>query len=162
MNSRLLKLVVAVFVLGMFAGMGSDQPARAQGIDWVRQHGLIEGVEVHAAVFGDVGSSYIAGYVVDALPGHVSGGGWDAFVRVYNPDGSVRWTRQFGSDGYQMVWGIAVDNAGRVVVTGNISDGTLPGFTNVGGNDVFVKVFEYDGTELWTDQFGTWADEYPT
>jgi Tol biopolymer transport system component len=159
-SSRLLKLVVAVFVLGMFAGLGADQPARAQGIDWVRHYGLIEGATVHAAVFGDDGSSYIAGYVVDAFPDHVSAGGWDAFVRAYNADGSIRWTRKFGSDGYEFASGIAVDSAGRVTVTGNIFDGALPGFTHAGGADVFVRTYDNDGTELWTDQFGSWVEDW--
>ena len=35
------------------------------------------------------------------------------------------------------------------------SDGTLPGQTGAGNADAFVRRYDTDGNEDWTDQFGT-------
>jgi hypothetical protein len=76
--------------------------------------------------------------------------GWDAFVRVYNPDGSLAWQDQFGSDESDVPTGLAIDSADRIVVAG-VTNGSLYA-PNLGGWASFIRVYNPDGTTAWVDQ----------
>ena len=78
----------------------------------------------------------------------------DGFVRKYGPDGSVAWTRQFGSLKRDEVSGIGVDGAGAAYVVGT-TEGALPGQASAGGRDAFVRRYGPAGAIIWTRQFGT-------
>ena len=83
------------------------------------------------------------------------GGTPDVYVRRYDPEGNHLWTRQFSSQGkYQDETRDIAADAGGLTVAG-FTRGALPGFTNSGGNDAFLRRYTFDGTELWTRQFGT-------
>ena len=60
------------------------------------------------------------------------------------------WMRQFGSSAINLATGISVSSTG-VYVCG-VTEGLLrPVF---GSYDGFVRRYDFDGTEIWTDQFG--------
>ena len=64
---------------------------------WTRQFGT-SGYDFARAVAVDPeGNVYVAGRTEGALPGQVSSGDFDAFVRKYDRDGDEVWTRQFGT-----------------------------------------------------------------
>ena len=88
------------------------------------------------------------------LPGQTLLGPPDAYVRKYDPDGKELWTRQFGSQSFDKVFGVAVDSPGNLYVVG-ATRGTLPGQTHLGSSDSYVRKYEPDGKELWTRQFGS-------
>lgn len=73
--------------------------------------------------------------------------------------GARVWARQFGSGEYMHdeAHGIAADAASNVLVVGS-TVGNLAG-TNVGGRDAFVRMYDPDGREVWTRQFGTSEDD---
>ena len=96
---------------------------------------------------------YVAGYSSGALPGQISAGGTDAFVRKYDVQGKELWTRQFGTPATDLALGIAVD-ASTVYLAGATS-GALPRQISAGGTDAFVRTYDVNGQELWTRQFGT-------
>ncbi|MBI2820490.1 MAG: hypothetical protein HYX73_10970, partial [Acidobacteria bacterium] len=54
---------------------------------------------------------------------------------------------------YDEAWGVAVDATG--VYVAGITGGALPGQTSVGGDDAFVRKYDFSGNLLWTHQFGT-------
>jgi hypothetical protein len=83
------------------------------------------------------GNVLVAGYTDGTLPGESSAGGFDAFVRKYAPDGSLDWTRQFGTASTDVACSVSVDVDGNVLVAG-YTDGTLPGESSAGGRDAFV------------------------
>lgn len=61
--------------------------------DWV----YIQGVDV-----GPSGNIYIVGTTYDRLPNmRMWSGDRDAFIRKYNPDGKIFWTRQFSLSGFR-------------------------------------------------------------
>ena len=66
---------------------------------------------------------------------------------------SEAWTRQFGSSALDQARSI------RSVVLGvfvaGYADGVVPGGSQVGGTDAFLRKFDADGNEAWTRQFGT-------
>jgi hypothetical protein len=75
------------------------------------------------------------------------------FVRKYDSDGNELWTRKFGTTGFEIGGGVAVDFEDNVVVTAH-TDGSFVG-SSAGEEDALVRKYAPDGTEIWTRQFGT-------
>ncbi len=128
---------------------------------WTRQFGGLPvggGVEAFG-ISADASGVYVAGLTGGTLPGETSAGFADAFVRKYDAAGNEVWTRQFGSSTDDIAFSISVD-ASRVYVAGfTAAGGTLPGQTNAGSTDPFVRKYDAAGNEVWTRQFGTPSDE---
>jgi len=123
---------------------------------WTRQFGTSSS-DVATGVATDAsGNVYAVGSTGGALEGD-SAGGFDAFVRSFDGDGTVRWTRQFGTSGGDSASGVASDASGNVYVAGR-TGGALEG-PNAGFFDAFVRSFDGDGTVRWTRQFGTSSDD---
>ena len=93
-----------------------------------------------------------------ALPGETALGNGDAFVRKYNSDGAVAWTRQFGTADFDVASSVRVGGDGRVVV-GGTTNAALPGHTALGGADGFVWTSDADGVVDWTRQLGSAATD---
>src|SRR5262245_10036729 len=78
-----------------------------------------------------------------------------------NP-GDIEWVRQFGGmflpPGDDPAWAVAADGNGNVYVAGELPH-VLPGQTNAAFADAYVRKYDANGTELWTRQFGTSADD---
>jgi Bacterial Ig-like domain (group 3)/SdrD B-like domain/Beta-propeller repeat len=76
--------------------------------------------------------------------------------------GDIDWVHQFGSFDPAIrdpVRGVATA-AGNVYVVGDLPEtGALPGQTSAGGSDAYLRKYDAAGTELWTRQFGTDADD---
>jgi hypothetical protein len=121
---------------------------------WTRQFGTIDDDWAHA-ISADSSGVYVAGTTQGTLPGQTHAGSYDVYVRKYDHDGTEVWTRQFGTIDTEWAYGVSADSSG-VYVAGE-TDGTLPGQTNLGGDDAYVRKYDHDGTELWTRQFGTSA-----
>lgn len=128
---------------------------------WTRQAGSPDyDVAIGVAANG-AGDSYVVGWTAGALPGQASFGRNDAFVARYGPSGEALWTRQFGSEGFEVAVGVAVDGQGNAYVAGWTS-ATLPGQDSAGGMDAFLRKYDASGTELWTRQFGSRDNEEAT
>ena len=120
-------------------------------LEWGQQFGTdqYDGVE---DVFTDaLGNLYVGGFTWGSLEGSNAGIA-DAFVRKYDAAGSTLWTRQFGTPGFDNVWGIHVDVEGNVYLAGS-TEGDLGGM-NAGQEDAFVRVYDADGDLRWTRQLG--------
>jgi len=125
-------------------------------VTWTRQFGA-SWIDEALAVAADSSGVYVAGYTDHALPGQSSAGGTDAFVRKYDASGVEAWTQQFGTPGTDVANALVVDPSGLYVA--GATDGTLPGQTNGGVGDAFVRRYDSSGAELWTRQFGTSMDD---
>jgi len=125
---------------------------------WTRQFGSQDGDSATGVGVDDAGNIYVVGYTHGALPGQNHSGKSDAYVRKYDGDGNELWTRQFGSRGLDDAYGVAIDEAGNIYVAGTTRL-SLPGQSNmepvVGGSDVFIRKYDSDGHEVWTNQVGT-------
>jgi hypothetical protein len=133
----------------------AERVASAPSAVWTRQvdaagHTAGTSVAVDAA-----GNAYLAGWTTTGLPGSMYAGGQrDAFLRKYAPDGTERWTREFGTPTADAVMDVAVDATGNVYVSGQTS-GALPGQVLLGESDAFLRKYDTTGVELWTRQFGS-------
>jgi hypothetical protein len=81
----------------------------------------------------------------------------DCYVRAFDSDGNVIWTRQFGTSVFDQIDAISVDDNG-VYVAGRTA-GTLPDQHTAGTQDAFVRRYYLSGDEAWTHQFGTAAND---
>jgi hypothetical protein len=91
-----------------------------------------------------------------------SAGASDVFLVKYDAMGGYLWSRRFGDSDAQYVFGIAVDPAGRAIITGpfygvlDFGDGPL----QAKASDVMLARFEPDGATAWSKRFGSPAHEH--
>lgn len=129
---------------------------------WLDQFGTSAADTGEAVGCDTSGDVFVAGSTEGNLGGTGSSGGSDAYLaKRAGLDGSLLWTRQFGTSVYDVALSLAVDGAGDVLVAGD-TDGDLSG-AGAGGRDAYVvKLSGVDGSNLWTRQFGTSAGEQTT
>jgi hypothetical protein len=121
---------------------------------WARQFGTtVEDYTLAVALDGD-GNPFLAGETSGRLAGAAAAGGLDGFVRRYDANGNVVWTRQFGSPLDDYAVGIAVGPTGDVMAVGT-AGGALPDQKSEGDADAFIAAFSGQGGVLWARQFGT-------
>ncbi len=104
---------------------------------WTSQFGTAGDEEIRSINVGPDGTVYAAGRTADTLPGLTSAGGYDAFVREYDPSGYERFTWQFGTDVDDVVHAVCASTQGSAYVAG-YTLGALPGRVNLGKTDAFV------------------------
>lgn len=129
----------------------------AGSLKWIRQFGSAAVAEdIATAVAADGSGAYVVGYTKGALGGQTNLGGSDAFVRKYDKDGNVLWTRQFGTAADDQATAVVAHTSG-VYVVGNISccGAVLPPFPALTGADAFIRKYDGDGNEIWTRIVGT-------
>ena len=157
-----------VYVVGFTNGALPGQTLGSTGVDdsfirkysltgtelWTRQFGTPSGEEAYGVAV-DSSGVYVAGATNGLLAGTERFGAFDAFLRKYDANGTVQWTRQFGTTAGDYAWAVAA-GGGAVYVAGR-TDGALPGQTSAspGVKDAFVRKYDANGSELWTRQFGT-------
>ena len=127
---------------------------------WTRQFGSPEPDSASGVAVDGEGNVYVAGGTGGVLPGQVSAGSGDAFLRKYGPGGTELWTRQFGyPDSSDDADGVAVDAEGNVYVTGS-TDSTPEGRMDGAEKKAFLRKYDAAGGELWSRLFGetfNWA-----
>ncbi len=146
---RWVVVFVGLLLGGSLALSGSDSPGTegpgsgprsSASVLWVRQFGTPGGDVAYAVAVGP-GGLYVAGEVGGALGGQPYAGGQDAFLRKYDTDGNVKWTRQFGAVGGDKAYGVAADSSGIYVA----------GCT---GGDAFVRKYDPAGNLSSGGSFG--------
>jgi len=81
----------------------------------------------------------------------------DIFIAKFDSAGNHLWSKRFGDAEHQYAFGIAVDESGSVIVTGefmgtvDFGGGVL---TSAGFYDIFIAKFSSDGSHLWSKRFG--------
>jgi hypothetical protein len=161
---RLPAVAAVSFLSGllMVTGGALARPAGSVPIEWTKQFGA-SGFDVARAVGVEGTNVYVLGAASGPLPGQGYAGGPDDVVLIrYDLAGTEIWTRQFGTAGndFPAAGQVGIDETG--VYIAGFTDGTLPGEQpNVGGEDGFVRKYDFAGNILWTDQFGTACNEEP-
>lgn len=99
-------------------------------------------------VLDSSGNTYIVGECEDA---------WtykdDIYVAKYNSAGTRVWINRIGGTGDDTGYGIALDSAGNIYITGSETADTY------GGSDVFVVKLTTAGVISWQKKFGGAADD---
>jgi hypothetical protein len=142
-------------VLGAYARKYSSD-----GIEqWTEEFGSSGFDYVTAAAADSSGNLYISGYTAEESPDETF-----AHVRKYDADGDEQWVEQFGfgPTGHLYAYSVAIDGSGSVYVAGE-SRGD-PERDNLVGTivylyDAYVRKYNTDGVEQWTERFGTHEDD---
>ena len=122
----------------------------------IRQFGSSAAEQAFGVAADASGNIIVVGGTDGALPGPTNAGAdkEDAFVLKFSPAGTELWARQFGTRAVDRANGVVADTEGNIIVAGR-TEGDLPGQTNAGSWDAFVRKFSPAGVELWTRQFGS-------
>ncbi len=123
----------------------------ADGNELWRRVFEISGVGASAVAVDSTGV-YVTGPTMEAFPGLEYAGRVDAYVRKYDVNGNVVWTRQFGGSNFDATYGIDVDASGVYAAGGRCS-------AEVGSEDAFVTKLDFEGNFVWTHQFETSSDD---
>ena len=106
---------------------------------------------------------YITGETGGTLPGETSLSGTDGFLAKYTQDATGtsatrEWINQFGTSGTDAAQAIAINDTGRIFLTGE-TNGGLFGNTPLGGSDAWLAEFSADGNLLRSALTGTPQDD---
>jgi hypothetical protein len=108
------------------------------------------------------GNVYIIGsfeQTIDFGGGSLTSSGMrDIFVAKFSATGAFVWAKKFGSTGDDVGYGLTVDSAGDVVISGKIQNSVSFGgtaLTSAGGDDIFLaKLSGANGSHVWSKSFG--------
>jgi hypothetical protein len=119
---------------------------------WTRQFGTDQGDFARDVAADSLGNAYLVGQTDGSL-GEPSLGSRDAFVRKYDPNGALQWSRQVGSPLFDVGEGIAVDSLNNVYMAGFsvAGGGALP----TGDQDSLIGKLDSAGNILWLKSLGT-------
>ena len=140
---------------------------------WAKNIGKATGSSYEDQVFNlcndGSGNLYITGHfqgTVDFDPGAgaanlVSAGSYDIFFAKYDASGNYVWAKRAGSSQSDNAWGINIDMAGNLILSGNYS-GTVdfdPGagtanLVSAGSTDIFLAKYDAGGNYLFAKSFG--------
>ena len=118
---------------------------------WTSQFGTTLMEMVRGPAADASGRVYAVGSTTGAFVG-TNLGTQDAFLRAYDASGAHQFTKQFGTTGSDVAYGVTVA-AGDVYLAG-VTTGALDG-TSTGGSDAFVRHYSNSGNLIWSDQYGT-------
>jgi cysteine-rich repeat protein len=92
-----------------------------------------------------------------------SAGGRDIFAVELDAQGQHLWSRRLGGTSNDFGYGITVDNAGNVLLTGyfggTVDFGGGP-LSSAGGGDIFAIELDAQGQHLWSRRFGGTSEDY--
>ena len=92
-------------------------------------------------------------------------GSYDGFISVFNASGIYQWSKRFGGTGNDSC-SSTVDSNNRIIITGYVTgdadlngdgdttDGGAESSTGYGGTDIFISVFNANGTYQWSKRLG--------
>ncbi|UCF06866.1 MAG: hypothetical protein JSV33_07545 [bacterium] len=135
--------------------------SKAYGDEEISQYG-------HGVVFDGSGNVIFTGEFEGTLYFGVEGGfltssgSSDILIVKLDPDGGIIWRKRFGDSDYQCSVSIASDGMGNMAITGTFH-GTVDfgggALINAGCEDIFLAMFDPNGSHLWSKSFGDVSDQ---
>lgn len=144
---------------------------------WANKIGSSSGYDVGNSIAVDgSGNIYFTGYFAGTADFDPSGvtanlssnaGSNDIFIAKYGTAGNYLWANNFGSTGYDISYGIAVDGTGNAYITGyftNTADfepgaGTT-NLTTAGSADIFLAKYDASGNYVSAKSLGGTSGDY--
>ena len=160
-NSKRNLLICATIITSAVASnLSQAQVTAAENIIWARQLGT-----TNTDKWGEVAADFKDRIVVGGYTGgsieNINQGEFDMLLAKYSPAGELRWTRQLGTTGSEVISALTVDYANRIIVCG-YTTGSLAAH-HKGDLDGIVAKFSPSGKLLWIKQYAlsTPAWDYP-
>ena len=127
-------------------------------VEWIRQFGTPTWDEASDLSVDGQGNVYVAG----SSRGDVGGpnaGDYDVFLSKYDANGTLQWSRQFGTNRRDNGPAVTVDQMGNVYVSANKFISDDPDDPHNPDWDSILNKYDASGTLLWTREFGTDREE---
>lgn len=151
MKNNISKGIFLVFAaLSFFKASALDVPTVPKDSKEIGQFisfGTMDSDVATVVTYDPQGNFYVGGITEGTLSGATGEGGF--FIRAYTPDGREMWTRQFGSEVFGELEGIAVDPKGHLYVVG-VSYGCLNALCRGPRGVSFLNKYDLKGTLLWS------------
>ncbi|MDC0230277.1 SBBP repeat-containing protein, partial [Deltaproteobacteria bacterium] len=125
---------------------------------WTRQLGTSRSDIAHGVAVHSNSSIYVTGETRGGLDNNTNFGDKDIFLVKYNSSGTRQWTQQLGTASEDVGYGVALNSAGEIFVTG-ATYGALTDDNNSGSSDIFLVKYNDAGARLWTKQLGTASED---
>jgi len=136
---------------GLFLRKFNDSGEEKWKINW---NSSLPGSDYGRKISIDLeGNIYITGYTEGNFGENINKGEKDIFLTKVNFDGSIEWTKQWGTRWNNLGLDIAIDSENNIYITGSTDD-NLDGNTNQGETDIFLTKFSNNGLKEWTKQWG--------
>jgi hypothetical protein len=119
---------------------------------WGRQFGTEEDEVGLNAVSDQAGNVYIAGNTQGSLSGNKYGNS-DGFLTKLDSNGTILWTKQFGTKENDMIKWVTVDNINNIYLVG-LTNGCV-NTKSYGMADIWIVKFDSSGRIAWQQQYGT-------
>jgi hypothetical protein len=107
---------------------------------------------------------YFSGAITFGTSTLTSLGGDDIFIAKFDANGNHLWSDRFGDLQNQQAFGVALDSADNILITGMFRGafafGTNPILYSAGGADVFLAKLDPNGNALWSHGFGDGVDDF--
>jgi hypothetical protein len=118
---------------------------------WTRQLGTAGGDNSRGVSSDGLGNVYITGVTEGDMDGP-NAGAFDAFISKYDGNGSLAWTRQFGTNRDDYSEGVAADGLGNVYISGWTGGNFFGEPVEGAHDDSFISKYDAEGTLLWMRQ----------
>lgn len=114
---------------------------------WKKNWGVSS--DITGIAIDDSNNILITGYTEGEFEGFTNLGETDVFLSKFSSDGIFQWTKQWGTDKRDKSSAVTVDKDGNIFVAGFIEKDA------VASENIFLKKFDGDGSEIWTQQMGS-------
>jgi hypothetical protein len=108
------------------------------------------------------GNVYMLGNATGDFGSQLNQATEDVYLTKYDSVGNQLWAKLLGSSSTASGYGLAVDPTGGVVVVGSTTSDLVSGAVADGNTDSFITKYNDDGSENWTTQIATLADNTAT
>jgi hypothetical protein len=134
---------------------------------WSKRFGSTSSDYGYAVAVDGNGNVYVTGYFYGSVDfgGGVltSAGSGDIFLASYTAAGAHRWSKRFGGTSSDYGYGLAIDGAGNVYLTGSFYGSVDFGGgakASAGSNDIFLASYDAGGQHRWSKAFGGTSSDY--
>jgi len=110
-----------------------------------------------ATVVDSSGNVYVLGNATGNIGSQINQGSQDVYLTKYDSAGNVLWQQLVGSAGSASGYGMALDPAGGVVISGSSTADLTSTSVGDGNNDSFVASYDANGNQNWIQQIPTLA-----
>ena len=163
MKTRLLRILLAVFVISLTVGAAIPIKAENTDLPW---NTFLGGTNVDCSndiAVDSSGNIYVIGSSNGTWgnPIRAYSGGTDAFVAKLDSSGMIQWNTFLGGTGNNEGYGIAIDSSDSIYVVGisNVTWGS-PIRAYSGNYDAFVAKLDSSGMLAWNTLLGSSSVEY--
>ncbi|HFE38724.1 MAG TPA: hypothetical protein ENK06_09975 [Gammaproteobacteria bacterium] len=125
---------------------------------WSKQLGSKDADNITDLVIDAANNLYLTGYSYGDFSG-TNNGGADIIVLKLDSDGNLIWQKQIGAEQDDIATAIQLDANNDLIIAG-YSDTDFNGNNSSGLKDIIVMKMTTDGTQTWSQQFGTFTLDF--